>query len=188
MRLATDVPGFGQVTIRPVDPVADLDLIHSWVSQERARFWGMRGLGRDRVGEIYAYLDSLPTHHAYLLHRDGEPVGLFQTYQPEHDPVGECYPVRPGDFGIHLLIGPPPAGGTERGFSRTLLDAFLDFVLATPGRTRIVAEPDARNERAVARLVDAGFVPGPLIDLPDKRARLLFLDPATRTAAGQASR
>jgi len=39
-----------------------------------------------------------------------------------------------------------------------------------------VAEPDARNDKAIARLVRAGFVPGPRIDLPDKRARLLFLD------------
>ncbi|WP_229688413.1 GNAT family N-acetyltransferase [Micromonospora yangpuensis] len=179
----TDVPGFGQVTIRPVDPVADVELIHSWVGQERARFWGMRGLDRERVGEIYAYLDSLDTHHAYLLRLDGVPVALFQTYQPEHDPVGECYDVRPGDFGIHLMIGPPPPDGVQPGFTGTLLRVFLDFVLSTPGRTRLLAEPDARNDRAIARLVGAGFVPGPQIDLPEKRAQLLFLDPATRYPA-----
>ncbi|WP_434743859.1 GNAT family N-acetyltransferase [Micromonospora sp. SH-82] len=179
MHLCTDVPGFGRVTIRPVEPVADLDVIHSWVGQERARFWGMRDLDRERVGEIYAFLDSLDTHHAYLLHRDGVPVALFQTYEPEHDPVGEAYDVQPGDFGIHLLVGPPSTDGVEPGFTGTLLRAFLDFVLATPGRTRIVAEPDARNAKAVARFVGAGFVLGPQIDLPDKRAQLVFLDPTT---------
>ncbi|WP_435830286.1 GNAT family N-acetyltransferase [Micromonospora echinospora] len=30
------------------------------------------------------------------MHRDGRPVGLFQTYEPAADPVGECYDVRPG--------------------------------------------------------------------------------------------
>lgn len=64
----------------------------------------------------------------------------------------------------------------EPGFTGVLLDAFLAFVLADPARLRIVAEPDARNARAVDRLVRAGFVPGPQIDLPDKRAQLLFLD------------
>ncbi|MEU4565610.1 GNAT family N-acetyltransferase [Micromonospora sp. NPDC023956] len=169
------VDGFGEVSIRLVEPAADADLIHDWVTRERSRFWGMRDASRERVREIYTYLDSLTTHHAYLIHRDGRPVGLFQTYDPAADPVGECYDVRPGDFGIHLMVGPPD-GRTEPGFTGTVLGAFLDFVLADESRRRIVAEPDARNDRAIARLVRAGFVPGPQVDLPHKRARLLFLD------------
>ncbi|MFI7608359.1 GNAT family N-acetyltransferase [Micromonospora sp. NPDC049366] len=169
-----DVPGFGRVTVRPVDPDRDADLLHGWVTQERARFWGMREAGRERVREIYAYLDSLDTHHAYLAHRDGRPVALLQTYEPEADPVGERYPVRPGDFGLHLLIGPPTT--VEPGFTGTLFGALLDFVWAEPGRRRLVVDPDARNERAIARFVRTGFRPGPLVDLPEKRAQLLFLD------------
>ncbi|MEU8261611.1 GNAT family N-acetyltransferase [Micromonospora sp. NPDC048999] len=169
------VENLGQVLIRPVDPATDTDLIHDWVTRDRARFWGMRDASRERVREIYSYLDSLTTHHAYLIHRDGRPVGLFQTYEPAADPVGECYDVQPGDFGIHLMVAPPD-GGPEPGFTGAVLAAFLDFVLADPSRRRIVAEPDARNDRAIARLMRAGFVPGPQIDLPDKHAQLLFLD------------
>ncbi|WFE66044.1 GNAT family N-acetyltransferase [Micromonospora sp. WMMD714] len=178
------VEDFGEVSIRPVEPDRDVEVIHDWVTRERSRFWGMRDASRERVHEIYTYLDSLTTHHAYLVHRDGRPVALFQTYEPAADPVGRCYDVRPGDFGIHLLIGPPD-GGVEPGFTGVLLDAFLAFVLADPTRLRIVAEPDARNARAVDRLVRAGFVPGPLIDLPDKRARLLFLDRGAVRPAGR---
>ncbi|MGC4835468.1 GNAT family N-acetyltransferase [Micromonospora vinacea] len=169
-----DVTGFGVVTIRAVRPDQDIDLLHGWVTQDRARFWGMREASRERVREIYAYLDSLSTHHAYLVHRDGVPVALAQTYQPEADPVGECYHVRPGDIGVHLLIGPPVTA--ERGFTGALFGAILDFVLADPRRLRVVMEPDARNARAVDRLLRTGFRLGPLIDLPEKRARLLFLD------------
>ena len=172
------VPGFGLVTFRPVEPKIDADVIHGWVSQERARFWGMRDADRDRVAEIYRYVDSLPTHHAYLTLRDGDPVALFQTYEPEHDPVGKCYPVRPGDHGGHLLIGTPVR--TEPGFTGTLLAEFIAFVFTDPRRLRIVMEPDARNDKAIARLRRAGFVEGPLIDLPDKRARLMFLDRSAR--------
>ncbi|WBB68087.1 GNAT family N-acetyltransferase [Micromonospora sp. WMMD812] len=169
-----EVPGFGRVTIRPVVPDRDAELLHGWVTQERARFWGMRDASRERVRELYAYVDSLDTHHAYLAHRDGRPVALLQTYEPAADPVGECYPVQPGDFGLHLLIGPPAR--TEPGFTGALLGALLDFLWAEPRRQRLVVEPDARNDRAIARFVRAGFRPGPLIDLPEKRARLLFLD------------
>lgn len=175
-RYARDVPGFGTVTVRPVDPDTDIDLLHGWVTQERARFWGMLDADRERVEEIYRYLDSLRTHHAYLMHRDGTPVALLQTYDPYADPVGEYYDVRPGDFGIHLLLGPPSS--TEHGFTATLVEVILHFVLSDPDRRRIVVEPDARNERAIRRLLRSGFVAGPQVDLPEKRAQLLFLDRA----------
>ncbi len=171
---AREVPGFGRVTLAAVDPDRDADLIHAWVRQERARFWGMRDAGRDRVAEIYRYVDSLPTHHAWLALRDGAPAALFQTYEPAADPVGEVYEVRPGDHGVHLLIGPPTR--PVPGFTGHLLGALVAFVFADPEHRRIVAEPDARNDKALARLRRTGFVDGPLVDLPDKRARLMFLD------------
>ncbi|MFD1829585.1 GNAT family N-acetyltransferase [Streptomyces desertarenae] len=172
----TRVDGFGTVRVVPVDPARDTDLLYRWVTQERARFWGMLDHTREQVREIYEHLDSLSTHHAYLIHRDDRPVALFQTYRPEADPIGEYYDVRPGDFGFHLMVG-PAEGEPEPGFTGTLVTVFLTHVLAEdPGRRRIVAEPDARNERAQARLVRAGFVLGPEVRLPHKRARLAFLD------------
>ncbi|MFF4233672.1 GNAT family N-acetyltransferase [Streptomyces sp. NPDC001820] len=168
------VDGFGTVRIVPLDPAADLDLIHRWVTEERARFWGMLGHSREQVHETYEYLDSLTTHHAFLAQRDGEPVALFQTYEPAADPVGDCYEVRSGDFGLHLLIGPAD-GAMERGFTGGLLKVLIAYALADPGHQRIVVEPDARNVKAIDRMVRAGFELGPEIDKPEKRARLAFL-------------
>lgn len=164
--------GFGTVRIVPVDPERDIDLIYSWVTEERARFWGMGGNSRDEVLEIYRFLDSLDTHHAYLLHRDDRPVALFQSYQPGADPIGECYEVQPGDIGAHFLVGP---GVPEPGFTGTLFDLFIAFLLADPTLDRVVVEPDVRNDKAIARLLRSGFVLGPEIALPDKRAYLAFL-------------
>ncbi|WP_405913648.1 GNAT family N-acetyltransferase [Streptomyces sp. NBC_00963] len=168
------IDGFGTVRISPVDPRRDSALIHSWVSQERARFWGMGDASPEDVRETYEYVDSLTTHHAYLLYRDGVPAALFQSYEPEADPVGDCYDVQPGDHGIHLLIGPAD-GRPEHGFTTTLLSVFLRFVLADPSRQRIVVEPDARNQKVIDRLTGFGFELGPEIDKPEKRARLAFL-------------
>ncbi|MEU6949193.1 GNAT family N-acetyltransferase [Streptomyces sp. NPDC046316] len=175
------VEGFGTVRIDPVDPDRDADLIHGWVNEDRARFWGMGGTTVEQVREIYAHLDSLTTHHGFLVRRDGEPVALFQTYEPEADRVSECYEVLPGDIGVHILIA--PADTPEPGFSAKLFVALTDF--AMNGRTRAVAEPDADNEKAIARLVKAGFELGPEVVLPEvdlpevfipaKRARLAFL-------------
>ncbi|MFJ6610278.1 GNAT family N-acetyltransferase [Streptomyces sp. NPDC091289] len=174
------VEGFGVVRLVPVVPAADADLLHGWVTEERARFWGMGDHTREQVLEIYEFVDSLPTHHAYLALRDGAPAALFQTYEPDADPVGECYDVRPGDFGIHLLIAPAEGEAAVKGYTDALLTAFIGFVFSDPAHLRVVVEPDARNERALARMVRVGFELGPEIVKPEKTARLAFL---TREAA-----
>ncbi|MFJ8847193.1 GNAT family N-acetyltransferase [Streptomyces cyaneofuscatus] len=177
------VEGFGVVRLVPVDPAADAELLHRWVTEERARFWGMADHTREQVREIYAFVDSLPTHHAYLALRDGVPAALFQTYEPDADPVGECYDVQPGDFGIHLLIAPAEGEGAVKGYTDALLTAFIGYVFSDPAHLRVVVEPDARNEKALARMVRVGFELGPEIEKPEKTARLAFL---TRSALGLA--
>jgi len=177
--------GFGTVRILPLEPEADAEVIHGWVSEERAVFWGMNGLTKDQVTEIYAHLDTLDTHHAFLAVKDGEPVALLQTYEPEADRVGECYEVRPGDIGVHLLLAPAGPGGRRPGWSSAVLTAFTSYVLLGLDRRRIVVDPDVRNEKAIARFLRQGFVAGPVvvlpeIDIPDvylpeKHAQLAFL-------------
>lgn len=192
------IDGLGTVRILRVDPHADLDVIHGWVSEERARFWGMNGLSREQVLETYVHLDSLDTHHAFLALKDGEPAALFQSYEPEADRVSECYDVEDGDIGIHLLIGPPGPCGGRPGWSAGLLTAFTTYVLVGLDRRRVVVEPDARNTKAISRLTRQGFVPGPEIVLPEidlpevylpeKRARLAFLTRETVFGEGSLGR
>ncbi|CAL9524041.1 N(6)-hydroxylysine O-acetyltransferase [Streptomyces sp. enrichment culture] len=179
------VAGFGTVRVLPLDAKGDAELIHGWVSEERAFFWGMNDLTKDQVAEIYVHLDSLDTHHAFLLVKDGVPAALLQTYAPEADRVGECYPVEPGDIGIHLLLAPAPADGARAGWTAGLTMAITGYVFRTLGRQRIVVDPDVRNDKAIARFVKQGFVAGPAVvlpeihlpevHLPEKRAQLGFL-------------
>ncbi|MCL7426342.1 GNAT family N-acetyltransferase [Streptomyces sp. YS415] len=179
------VDGFGTVSVLRLDPQTDAEVVHSWVSEERAAFWGMNGLSRDQVTEIYAHLDTLDTHHAYLVRRDGVPVALLQTYEPEADRVSECYDVEPGDIGVHLLLAPADEESGRSGWTSGLLKAITSYALIGLDRRRIVIDPDVANEKAVARFVRQGFEAGPLvtlpeIDLPDvylpeKKAQLAFL-------------
>jgi hypothetical protein len=179
------IDGFGTVRILPLDPQADADVLHAWVSEERAAFWGMNGLSRARIREIYAHLDTLPTHHAFLAVVDGTPAALLQTYDPEADRIGECYEVRPGDIGLHLLVAPAGQSGPRPGWTSALLTAFAAYCLLGLDRRRIVVDPDVRNEKAIARFVRQGFAKGPAvvlpeIDIPDvylpeKHAQLAFL-------------
>ncbi|MFE9926389.1 GNAT family N-acetyltransferase [Streptomyces sp. NPDC005774] len=177
--------GFGSVRVLPLDPVADAAVLHRWVSGGRAFFWGMNGLTERQVAEIYTHMDTLDTHHAYLVVKDGEPAALLQTYEPEADRVGDCYPVEPGDIGIHLLIAPAGPEGVRPGWTGALLAVMVGFALLGLDRRRVVVDPDVANEKAVARFLRQGFTAGPEvvlpeIDLPDvylpeKKAQLAFL-------------
>jgi RimJ/RimL family protein N-acetyltransferase len=178
--------GFGTVRVLPLDAERDAGVLHRWVSHERAAFWGMNGLTREQVAEIYAHMDTLDTHHALLLVRDGEPAALLQTYEPEADRVGECYEVRPGDIGVHMLLAPAGPDGARPGWTSALFGVVTSYVFRTLGRTRIVIDPDVRNAKAIARFHKQGFTAGPEVvlpevDLPDvylpeKRAQLAFLE------------
>lgn len=170
-----ELPGLGRFELRRLDPRGDLDTVHGWVTEPRAEFWGMTGHSRDDVREIYEFLDGLDTHHAYLMVLDGRPVGIFQTYEPAADPIGEHYPVRDGDFGIHLFLAPAERGEIS-DFTGTLAGALLRFVFAVPDRRRVVVEPDARNDRALRRWKRLGFVFGEQVQLPHKVAQMAYLE------------
>ncbi|MER6070531.1 GNAT family N-acetyltransferase [Streptomyces sp. NPDC001817] len=180
------VDGFGTVRIRPLDPASDADVVHGWVSQERAVHWGMNGLSRDQVAGIYAHMAGLDTHHAHLVTWDGAPAALLQTYEPAADRVGACYDVRPGDLGVHVLLGPAGPDGPRPGWTSALLTVMTAYALRGLDRRRLVVDPDVRNTRAIARFERQGFVRGPAVvlpevDLPDvylpeKHAQLAFLD------------
>ncbi|WP_243635608.1 GNAT family N-acetyltransferase [Kocuria tytonicola] len=167
-----------RAALRPVNPARDAALLHEWVSAPRARFWGMNGLSVREVQEIYTYLEASPTHHAWLIELDGEPVGLFQSYEPHADPVGALYRVEPGDLGIHVLLA--PVRRRRPGLTAALGRAALGQIARHGSTRRIVAEPDVSNERALSRAVAMGFELGPAVELPGKTGRLAFLRvPAT---------
>lgn len=170
------------VAIRPVDPAADAAVLHAWVTQDRAVFWGMVDCDVERVREVYTYIDEQEHLGAYLFVVDDTPVGLLQTYDPEVDEIGQFYDRLPGDVGIHLLLSDDPA---RRGRTDDIIATGLAFVASLPGCARLVFEPDARNTASLAMMERIGAVRGPLVDLrtsiSQKPAQFYFL-PVTSLA------
>ncbi|MDR7380538.1 GNAT family N-acetyltransferase [Promicromonospora iranensis] len=172
----------GLVTVHMLDPEADADVLHGWFAQPRAAFWGMGGHTRDEVRDTYAFVESLPTHHAYLVRWDGEPVVLLQAYHPEHDPVATAYEVRPGDLGMHFFLGsrgPVARHGSPDNPWTVLGPATREFLFAGPGTRRLVGEPDANNEKALHRMAVMGFTAGERVSYESpqgpKVARMAYL-------------
>ena len=160
------------LTVTPLDPARDAELIHGWVTQERARFWMMGDHMLDEVREIYEWIDEQDTHAAYLVRLNGRPVALFQTYDPRAEEIGAHYDVQDGDVGFHLLMGPSDA--PVAGLTGAVVDLMGGFVFSDPQVGRIVGEPDARNAK-MQRLVDSRHMDrAGVVELEHKPATLIF--------------
>lgn len=169
-------------TFRCLDAVADAKLLHGWVSQPYASFWGMLNASVADVAKEYGSIQSSGHHHAELGLDDGVPAFLMEEYVPDASPLAAVYAVEPGDVGMHLLVA-PPSSGHEPGYTTTVMDAVLARLFARPEVERVVVEPDARNTKIHALNARLGFQPVGVVTLPDKEALLSFCTRADYHAA-----
>ena len=164
----------GNFALRRVDPDQDLELVHSWMNDpEVARFWKMPW----PRAEIASYLhrqDRSRHSTPYLGILNGVPNSYWELYHADLDPLGQHYPAREHDVGLHMLLGPAECRG--RRLAADLIRTVSTRLLARDPRTRVVAEPDVENTRAIRTLEALGFRRAADLDLPNKRAALMVLD------------
>jgi RimJ/RimL family protein N-acetyltransferase len=171
----TVVPA-GLFRLRPADPVRDVDLVHGWMNDpETAPYWELDG-PRERTGEHLLEQAALDYTWPYVGLLDGEPMSYWEVYRADLDPLlAGYYPARSHDAGLHVLIGPAEFRG--RGIGTALLcDVAKRLLAADPRTTRVVAEPDVRNERSIRAFRSAGFRRVADLGLADKRAALMVRD------------
>jgi acetyl CoA:N6-hydroxylysine acetyl transferase len=175
---------FGRFEVEQLRPLKDLAVLHGWMNDpEVAAFWELAGPREVLDRHIAAQLSSAHSD-PYLGRLDGEPMSYWEVYRADQDPLADHYSARRGDVGVHLLIGPGSYRG--RGIGATLIRAMADWALSRTASSRVVAEPDLRNQRSIRAFTNAGFEPRGVLDLPDKQAMLMVYDrtliPETRRA------
>lgn len=157
-----------------------VELLHGWLRADHVRsWWGIDG----PVDVTASYVDEIRA----MDHQRGwvvsDPAGAFayvETYVAAGDPLADHHPVEPGDRGLHLLVGETDRLGTPT--TRALAAAVLTGLIAEPDATRVLCEPNVRNERmrrfcaALGAEQQAEFVFGP------KTAALLAWSPDTIAA------
>jgi len=168
----------GEFALRRV-VVRDVDLVSVWMNDpEVDRFWELAGPRQRTADHVAEQLSSMHST-AYLGLLDGVPMSYWELYWADLDPLAAHYPACPYDGGVHLLLGPSTCRG--RGLGAILLTDVVDRVLTSGSQvSRLVAEPDVRNERSVRVFERAGFRRDREIDLPDKRAALMIKARVTR--------
>lgn len=171
----------GTLTLRPLDPLTDGELLHTWVTHPKASYWMMQDARPVDVERAYMEIAADEHHHALLGLHDGEPAFLMEYYDPAHRELVGLYEPRPGDVGMHFLVAP-----TDRplhGFTRAVITAVMTRLFADPATARVVVEPDVSNTAVHALNEAVGFVPHHEIQKPEKKALLSFCTRAQFAAA-----
>jgi len=137
-----------EIALRPVVLDADVALVHGWMQQPHVAAWWELAGSVERVAAYLRGQAALAHLRCWIASERGRPFAYVETYVVSGDPLGACYAAQPGDRGFHLLVGPPELLGT--GAARRLVRHVLAFLLAEPGATRVVCEPDLRNGRMLA--------------------------------------
>lgn len=152
----------GRITLEPVVPARDAELVQGWLAHPSASYWQMGSLSVDEVREYLAAVQGGPHEDAWLGRLDGDPVFLTETYDPAHVLLAGVHDAQPGDLGMHLLVAPP--GTPRHGLTDAVMTAVMRFCLsdggpdgAGRGATRVVVEPDVGNRRIAAKNAAAGF-------------------------------
>ena len=160
------VDGLGRITTSVLDPDADLDTVHAWVTARGTEFWGLGELSREELRDTYAFVDSLPTHHAYLAALRRRARGAAPGLRPRGRPAGRVLRGAAGDVGLHLLVGARVRPGVlDAGCSaRSSRSCALRGRVSSPSRTSQRQRPRAHDPQRLRRR--------PVIELPHKRAQL----------------
>lgn len=166
------------ITFRPLQE-ADLPLLRDWLNRPHVReWWG----GDDAAADIEAtrrkYLprmdDGSPVK-AYVAALADEPIGFIQSYVAIDSGDGwweeEC---DPGVRGIDQFLC--DGGKLGQGQGTAMVNAFIRRLLAEPGVTRVQADPDPANARAIRCYMKAGFRPVRKITTPDGPALLMVVE------------
>ncbi|KOC87643.1 GNAT family N-acetyltransferase [Winslowiella iniecta] len=161
----------GQFTLRPMQ-AEDAALVYSWVTQDYARFWGMQDDDFETVAGFYRDLTRDNPHAALIGCCNQQPVFLMEFYQAQQDQVGQFYPARDDDYGMHILIA--PAEKPLKQFSWQVFSTVMDYMFSQPQVGRVVVEPDVRNDKIHPLNKRAGFRYQHTIDMGHKTAWLAF--------------
>ncbi|MFF4500102.1 GNAT family N-acetyltransferase [Streptomyces sp. NPDC001401] len=159
-------------TFRPLDPLTDAELLHTWVTHPKAAFWMMQDAKLEDVERAYMEIAADEHQHALLGLRDGEPAFLMEYYDPVHRELVGLYEPQPGDIGMHFLT--PATDTPVHGFTKSVITAVMARLFEDRAVERVVVEPDVSNKAVHALNEAVGFVAEHEIQKPEKKALLSF--------------
>ena len=140
------------VTFIPVTE-AHRPLLQGWLQQPHWREWW--GEPEEELRLIYAVEEG--EHLPFIASINDEPIAYVQCWWPaSHPEVSWVKDMAITERGIDISIG--DASNLGKGLGSLIVKHFAAKLFAE-GATRLIIDPDQRNERAIAAYMKAGFTP-----------------------------
>ncbi|TMH57193.1 MAG: GNAT family N-acetyltransferase [Betaproteobacteria bacterium] len=165
------------VSFRPMLE-ADLPLLHEWIQRPHvAEWWGGGLIGESLEDTRRKYLPRLEPDFpvkGYIALLAGEPLGFIQSYVAVE--CGDGWwedETDPGVRGIDQFL----ADGSKlgQGLGSQLVTAFVRNLFHDPNVTKVQADPDPKNARAIRCYEKVGFRPLGNVTTPDGIALLMAI-------------
>ncbi|CAM1344983.1 GNAT family N-acetyltransferase [Tenacibaculum amylolyticum] len=167
-----EISGLGEMSIRPIHLDTDIELLHNWVTQPYAKYWGMLEQTQKEVKAAYQEIEDNPHHHTFIGMLNNKPIFLMEKYEASKDMIAEHYDALESDYGMHILVA--PAEKRIPQFTWHVFSTVMEYFFSLPYVNRVVVEPDANNEKIHVLNKKAGFEYQKEIALPHKTAALAF--------------
>jgi RimJ/RimL family protein N-acetyltransferase len=176
VKLIDEETGY-EISFQQVKLEEDLERLHHWHHQAHViPFWKQNFPLPDYKAHLQKLLDD--RHQTLFIgHVNGEPMSYWECYWAKDDILADYYEVDDEDQGIHLLFGPEKFLG--KGLALPFLRTMTAFLFQHKATSKIVAEPDIRNEKMIHIFEKCGFERQKEIELPDKRGLLMFCERTT---------
>lgn len=153
-------------------------MLREWLSAPHAQEWW--GTPEEELDLIY---DGKGEHEPLIACIHGEPVAYIQAWWPsQHTSLPWQNGMSMTTRGIDITIG--RAEDLGKGLGSLIVKQF-SAKLFSEGASRLVIDPDCRNERAIAAYLKAGFTPFDTYETEDGADLLMELLPNDMSYAGR---
>jgi RimJ/RimL family protein N-acetyltransferase len=151
-----------------------LPVIHQWVNMPYAfNYWQMQG-AYPPFKELYETILEHRNAHSFVGYYGDQMVCQIDVYMVGVDELSLHIPEENHYCGLHLLMG--PNDHPIKGLTSALIKSFLNYYFSFGEAKKIFGEPDARNEKSIALLKEAGFQFLKRVSLSYKTADLYCLN------------
>jgi len=161
-----------QVTFKKLE-IGDLDLLEKWNREPHVKKYWDSDKSWEESYEKYILRTSSEVVKQFIAYDEETPFAYIQFYWASKVGDGWWEGIDEGTAGIDLYIGEPSYLG--KGFGKTVLKSFVDFLFDNPEVNRIIADPNPKNEKIQKLLMSLGFSNIGPIKTPDGEALLFEL-------------
>jgi aminoglycoside 6'-N-acetyltransferase len=137
----------------------DASLLAKWLTDERVlEFYEGRDNPHDleKVNEVF-YRKAERSITACLIEYQNEPIGYLQFYPSSiEDKEHYDYAIEEAVYGMDQFIGEPSYW--NKGIGTELVSSVANFLIESGLATKVIMDPQARNERAIRCYEKCGFV------------------------------